>query len=325
MGRFTRLTILALGMALAAPAAAQVRREADTAAMVNPDASPALQSLFARSGLFMIAGGVLPSGHTLFLLERHGADQPVAPGSVRLALLADGTAALTHGGMSYRIGMPAGLACPLGEFVGRGGVIAYTVPRYMDPRSRLAMREAGLAHHRVAREFDGTAFESLLRAADFAQTEPLPPAVASRIAESINESHGLRGMVLNASDDDGPMIGSFINSDLQMTYHVYLMPPAEAKSATGATSIGTVEIGGVPLRYFWKLDGAGGAAVFGVEIYAQNWPASARLADLTKPGAQPTQYDVVNLYQVAALFRAVHETDAAGFTAFVGQACQHPG
>lgn len=308
MKHLVHTTLLALSLAL--PAAAQVRREANAASLVNPAASPALQALFDRSGLFMIAGGVLPSGHIVFLLEQNGATQPVAPGALHAALLPDGTPALVAAGATYRIGMPEGLACPLGKFVSRGGVIAYTIPRYKDPRSLMLMHEAGLAHHRVAREFAGTPFEALLRAADFGATEALPPAVTDRILASINQAHGLRGLIMSAADDDAPMVGSFINSDLQMTYHVYLQPAS-----------GRVEIGGVPLRYYWKLDGAGAAGVFGVEIFSQNWPAGSHLTDLTRPNAQPTQYDIVNLYQVAALFRALHETNSPAFNGFVAQAC----
>jgi hypothetical protein len=117
-------------------------------------------------------------------------------------------------------------------------------------------------------------------------------------------------MVINASDDLNSMIGSYINSGMQVTYRVYLLPRT-----------GRVEIGGVPLRYFWKMEQDGSAGVFSVEMYAQNWGAGARLTDLRAPNANPTQYDVVNFYQVAALFSQMHESNAAGFATFVNQAC----
>jgi hypothetical protein len=301
---------LAVAAQCALPADAQVRTEAAPASMVNPDNANDARSLFERSGLFMIAGGVLPSGHAVFLLDQGGNAQPVAAASIRPVALADGTTALREGGRLYHVAMPAGLACPLGQFVARDGIVAYTVPKYIDPDSRMAMLKAGLAHHRIAREFDGTPFEGLLRAADFGQTVPLPSGMAQQITASINTGNGIDGLVIYASEDLDTMIGSYINSGVQVTYHVYLMPAS-----------GSVEIGGVPLRYFWKLEHNGAAGVFSVEMYAQSWGANAHLTDFSAKNAQPTQYDVVNFYQVSALFRQLHENDAGGFARFVEQAC----
>jgi hypothetical protein len=292
----------------------QVRTEASPAALVDPVATRQAQALFERSGLFMIAGGVLPVGHAAFFLERGGATVPVDAASLHLVADPGGDVALRGAGATYLVGMPHGLACPLGRFVARDGLIAYTVPKYIDPESRSEMLRAGLLHHHIAREFDGTAFAALLKAADFGATVPLPPGVAERITDGINAPNGIRGLVIAASEDMNGLIGSYINSGMQVTYHVYLMAGS-----------GRVEIGGVPLRYFWKMEPGGAAGVFSVEMYAQNWPAGTALSDVTAPGARPTQYDVVNFYQVAGLFWQMHDTDKDGFARFVDQACASPG
>jgi hypothetical protein len=307
-----RLAGAALAFTAAAPlpAAAQVRTEPSAASLVNPQNAADARTLFERSGLFMIAGGVLPDGHAAFFLSQNGADQPVATGDVQLLAVPGGGAALRLAGNDYALAMPAGLACPLGEFVARDGVVAYTIPKYMDPGSRIAMLDAGLVHHRIAREFDNSPFVKLLKAADFGATTPLPPDVAEQITSGINKANGISGLVINASDDVDTMIGSYINSGMQVTYHVYLQPQTHS-----------VEIGGVPLRYFWKMERDNSAGVFSVEIYAQNWAPGTHLTDLTAPNAQPSQYDVVNFYQVAALFRQLHLANPEGFTHFVSQAC----
>jgi len=69
-----------------------------------------------------------------------------------------------------------------------------------------------------------------------------------------------------------------------------------------------------------SLPCTGAAGVFAVDVLAQNWPAGTRLTDLTAPGAQPTQYDIVNFYQVAGLFRQLHLSNPAQFNNFVDQA-----
>lgn len=305
MSKYTLLSTAAAALALGAayPAACQVRTEANPAALVNPTNTAETQMMFERSGLFMIAGGVVPGGHAAFFIG----NQPLPAADVQPIALANGAMALRAQGATYRLAMPAGLACPLGEFTVRDGVVAYTVPKYMDPHSRIEMLDSGLVHHRIAREFDSAPYAALLKAADFGATVPLPPTEAAQITGGINIANGISGLVLTASDDLDTMIGSYLNSGMQVTYHVYLMPASH-----------NVEIGGVPLRYFWKLDSSGAAGIFSVEMYAQNWAPGTQLS---LPNAAPTQYDVVNFYQVAGLFRQLHESNPGAFMAFVDKAC----
>jgi hypothetical protein len=301
--------LLMAGTAIS-PALAQVRIEPQTASFVDPATGHDAEMLFGRSGYFMIAGGVVLGGTATFYLERNGTDQPVAANMVVPAANRDGSVSLTYAGTTYQVGMPPGLACPLSEFVARDGIVAYTVPKYMDSESRQFMLRAGLKHHRIAREFDGTPFERLLHDADFAATTPLAPQMAHDLTASLNDANGLNGFVIDAADQAEKPVGSLINGDVQVRYHVYLMAGRQQ-----------VEIGGVPLRYFWELDNTGAAGVFAVDVLAQNWPAGTRLTDLTAPGAQPTQYDIVNFYQVAGLFRQLHLTNPAQFNRFVDEAC----
>ncbi len=291
-------------------APAQVRNEPAPGALVDPSVSPATRALFERSGIFMIAGGVLPAGHATFLMEQNGTETPVPAQDIQLATQPGGRVALVSAGITYQLGIPAGMACPLGQFIGRDGLIAYTIPKYMDPDSRRALSEAGLAHHRIAREFESTLFAPLLRAADFGDTEPLDPRVAEKITNGINRGNGLHGLILDASFDLDKLVGSYLNSDMQVTYRVYLQPATKS-----------VEIGGVPLRYYWSMDRSGVGGVFSVEAYAQNWAPDAKLSNLAAPGVRPTQYDVVNFFQVAAVFRQMHETAPAAFAGFTARAC----
>jgi hypothetical protein len=295
---------------LAAPVQAQVRVEPQPSTFINAANARSGAMLFGRSGAFMIAGGVVLGGTATFLLEHNGADVPVAADRIHPVAGPDGAVSLAYAGQSYAVQMPAGLACPLGQFVARDGIIAYTIPKFMDADSRRAMMRAGLKHHRVAQEFDGTPFEPLLRAADFAKTAPLPSGIAEALTSGMNNANGLNGFVIQAADGTNMPIGSLINTDAQITYRVYLM---QGRHQT--------EIGGVPLRYFWQLDRSGAAGVFAVEAFAQDWPAGTRLSDLSAPGTKASQYDIVNFFQVAGLFHQLQLTNPVQFQAFVETVC----
>ncbi len=309
----TRLAWLAadagcLMLALSAGASAQVRREPNIAATLSQDSSTLGSTLFARDGDFLIAGGVVLHGSAAFRLEQDGSENPVPASDVVPVAEADGRMALRYHGVTYPVGMPAGLACPLGRFVARHGLIAYTVVHFMDDDSPRSLMRAGVVRHRLAREFDGTRFEGLLRAADFAAAEKLPGNLGSSIAASVNSDNGIGAYLLTASYGGNDNVGSFVNADFQVTYQVYLMPGARR-----------VEIAGVPLRYFWQLDHSGAAGVFSVQALSQNWADAARLS---AANAAPTQYDVVNFYQVAGLFRQLDASAPAAFATFVEQACR---
>ena len=292
-------------------AVAQVRREPSATAMLSDREVEQLRRVFDQNGFYRVAGGVLPAGHAVFLLEAAGGPKPVPVTDVQPVMLPDGNVALAYRGFAYRLGMPQGLACPLGRFVERDGLIAYTKPRYMDADARRTMLQAGLVHHQVAREFDNTPFVRLLKAADFGDTEALPLHTAQYLMDSINRAHSLMGSIIDASENLDDLVGSYLNSDMQVDYRVYLMPKD-----------GRIEVGGVPLRYYWKAEPNGRAGVFSIEMYAQDWPVGAHLTNLVDRSAQPTQYDIINFFQVAGGFRQLHASEPLVFAAFARDACK---
>jgi hypothetical protein len=306
-GAWVAIHAACLTFALATGAAGQVRGEPEIAATISPDSSQFGSNLFARDGDFLIAGGVVLHGNAIFMLEENGRRVRVAAGEVMPIAEPGGRMALGYQRAVYQMGMPAGLACPLGRFVARQGTIAYTIVHYMDDESPRSLMRAGLVRHRLAREFAGTRFEPLLRAADLATTEKLPDDMGASIAASINAKNGIGALLINTSFADDQGVGSFLNSDFQVTYRTYLMAGENR-----------VEVAGVPLRYFWQLEHGGAAGVFSVESLAQNWQERAQLS---QAAAAPAQYDVVNFYQVAGVFRKLQETSPAAFGQFVEQAC----
>jgi hypothetical protein len=307
-----RILSLACAVTVCAFAAhAQIRVAPAESTYIDPDSGPLAKALFGRSGYFMIAGGVVLGGTAQFYLEQNGTDRPINPADVQPAAMGNGEIALTYDGAAYRIGMPAGLACPLGKFVDRGGIVAYTVPKFLDDDSLRTMMRIGLRHHRIAKEFDGTIFEPLLRAADFGRTRPLPPDLARKLSGDINTANGVDGFVLRVADGNDQVVGSLINTDAQVRYQVYLIPATHR-----------VEIAGVPLRYYWQMEPGGDAAVFAVDELSQDWAAGTHLTDWSALVARATQFDVVNFYQVSGVFRQLYSTQPRAFAAATKAVCQ---
>ncbi len=301
-------TCCLIALAAKTPAAAQVRTQPDPTTFIDPSATPAAAQLFERNGIFRVAGGVVLGGRTNFVVQNGAANQPIADSAIQLQADAQGGAVLRYAGADYPVRMPAGLGCPLARFVARDGLIAYTVPRFLDEDGRRELMRLGIVRHRIAHEFNNTGLEPLLRAADFAQTKPLPSTLAEPLIAALNRINGVNALVVLASDEDP--IGSMLNADVQTRYTAYLDSVHH-----------TMETAGVPLRYFWQYGLGGAAQVFSVEALAQNWQTGA---SLSAPGAPPAQVDVANFYQSAGLFREMHLADGPGFAAFTEKVCATP-
>jgi hypothetical protein len=301
------LLLAACSLLAVTPAFAQIRTAPDPTSYIDPSTTPQAARLFERNGLFRVAGGVVLGGRANFVVERAGTTQQVADNALRIEADGNGGATLIYAGATYPIRMPPGLACPLARFTERNGLIAYTATRYLDEDGRRQLLHLGIVHHRIAREFDGTPFEPLLRAADFAPTKPLPATLAQPLIAAVNHINGVNSLIVLASDTDPDWAGSMLNADVQVRYTAYLDPARH-----------TLEMAGVPLRYFWQYGLGGVAEIFSIEALAQNWPAGTGLA---APGAKPGQTDVANFYQSAGLFREMHVADGPAFAEFTERVC----
>lgn len=289
------------------PLVAQVRRAASYSTFINPAPTPVVRGTFARGGLFAIAGGVVLHGKAQFLIESATKKQTVAGATVRLLYENPGAVYLTQGSNRYSLEMHRGLACPLGRFVQRGGEIAYTIPEDESLEAAARLTKQGLVEigpdEWIAKEFAKTVFASLMEAADFADVDPLPETIAAQLVTTVNASVSPAAR----TEVEG---GSYINSDAQVTYRVFLM---EGKNRA--------EISGVPLRYFWRQASDGSAIIKDVAVLSQDWPRNARLTNFLRGSEEPTQYDVVSFYQTAAVFRQLNAAAPSDFKSFVTSAC----
>jgi hypothetical protein len=285
----------------------QVRRTTAYSTFISPTPTRVVTGTFSSGGIFAIAGGVVLHGKAQFLLETATSKQTVAGETVGLAAGNEGAVYLTQGGDKYRLGVHKGLACPLGRFVLRDGEIAFTVPADNSAASLRRLAARGLVRATdggwIAKEFANTDFEGLMADADFADTVTLPNTLSAQLMTGVNTS-------VSATARSEVERGSYINSDAQVTYRVFLL-----------AGKGRAEVAGVPLRYYWSYAADRSAIVNRIEVLEQEWPDRPRLTDFASLDAETTQYDVASLFQSAGIFRQVRTQAPADFRAFVTAAC----
>jgi hypothetical protein len=278
---------------------------------VNPLATEATHRVFGAGGLAGISGGVMFQGDAVFVRE---GTNPGRIDAASLSLLASqsGNIDLVSGTDRYSLSVHAGLACPLGQFVQRGGEIAFSIPPDTTSEAFARLQTAGAVRLDAysnpvfaAREFATTQFVPLLEKADFADVVPLPEKLAASIIANINKASGT-GVVSGE--------GSYVNTDAQTTYQAYLVD--------GQSGKGRVEVSGVPLRYSWVRRRDGSSGVFQVEAFSQSWAGLPSLTDFRRQEGA-TQYDVISAYQAAGLFRALRRANGPAFATFVESACRY--
>lgn len=268
---------------------------------------------FGQGGFAFIAGGVVLDGQAEFYLDEN--KQMVSAADLALQVDERQKVYLTYRGVPYQLEAHAGVACPLGKFIIRNGLVLYTVPPDVpkgleDEQARRITKE-GLVRVRmsggfVAKEFENTNFVELLSGSDFAATVSLPKNINEELVQSINDALG-KGRRL--AEDLGPM-GSYVNTDSQIVYKTYLLAGTKR-----------VDIAGVPLRYDWDYATDGLALVNSVRAYSTKWRGAPELANLADKNARVSQYDYVTFYQIGGIFRQIFMSNPSSFRSFVDKAC----
>lgn len=333
---------LAIALSAASPGLAKIRPFDPQKANSLIDPNPAgLNSTFGTGGLFDIGGGVIFQGRSKFFLQSGDRQVAVPTSTLSLTMGPDREVYVNYADSAakrFSLDLHDGIACPLGKFVSREGFIAYTIPADMSNEARQRMRRAGLlapngdriedeevsstlsflGRRKLAAEFANTKFMPLLHAADFADARDLPSDLEDTIISRLNASLGTDRSLSDRA------IGSFVNTDQQVTYEVYLM-----------LDTGRVETVGVPLRYHWKLAEDGSALVEEVQALSEPDPTD-KLTDLSHLDREPpqhdligfleaaemfTQYDVISLFHAAGVFRGIYAANPRSFAEFVTRAC----
>lgn len=274
----------------------------DHSKYINPEAVERIADVFdpVPGALFRVAGGVILDGSAAFYLEGEDSADLISPSQVTLQIENE-LVFLVHDGVSFALEIHHGIACPLGEFVQRGGIIAFTIPPMSEAEDIERLVAEGIVEGGYAREFMGTPFEGLFYGMDFAAPAPLPDGLSDRIVDAVSIAAGL-------IQDSVSSIGSYVNSDQQVEYQVYLM--------VGSNE---VEVAGAPLRYDWDWQTNGQPRI----NFVTGWSLEFEQDRVATVGAEPFgQYDYVNAAQVAGIFRELSRTNPSNFSTFVSDACR---
>jgi len=266
---------------------------------------------FGRGGFAFIAGGVVLNGQAQFYLEDSRGAQAVSPGDVTLRIDGSQNVYLNYRETGYKLEAHRGIACPLGQFIARNGAVGFTippnVPAEFEEEQERQLREAGLVFASggwIAKEFANTNTASLLEEADFADTVDLPDDLNNHLIQTINAAVG------GDRDENMEVEGSYVNTDSQITYQVYLLAQSRR-----------VDVAGVPLRYSWSHANDGSAIVTLVEAFSTDWPKGSLIADLSAHNGDTSQYDYVVFYQTGGIFRQIFMSNPTSFRSFVAKAC----
>jgi len=311
---------IAVALAIAASAVTQSYAEvrpwaADYSSIINQNApTQRVARHFRRVGAYRITRGVLFDSSAVFFLERGSGRIPVAASALALDMDAAGRVFLTHAGTRFQMEVHAGLSCPLGRFVQRNGTLAYSITAPARFSQELGTHglvpgteREGFGREWIPREFSGSPFLDLLYEADLArEVVDLPENVSTSLLVNVNRAVGRLPRSVETFD---VVDGSYMNTDSLIPYRVFLVAGANR-----------VDVSGVPLRYHWREGRDGSLIVIGVQAFSQDFKERG-ISNLASRGASPTHYDVVVLYQTAAVFRALRRTDPARFTQFVTRAC----
>lgn len=304
---------------IALTAEAGLRGNMDSSRYFNPEASEKMRDNFTPGPVspFRIGGGVFLQGNAAFFLEKSGATTAVAPEEMEL-VYDSGSVTIGLKEDRFPLDMHEGLACPLSRMIMRGGELAYSQSYSRTDAAADALKKAGLValgddilQKAVAQEFAGTIFEELVKGADFGETVPLPNDERIAAIAAISERAGLRFLPQSGADR-----GRYMNTDAQVTYQVFLVDDGVSR----------VDIGGLPLRYYWHNDplNPDAAIISDVELFSVEGITNGGPRAFDDGGGYAAfgQYDYILLHQVAGIFRTLAASNPNTFGVFSEAACE---
>ena len=291
----------------------RIRVHEDYSRFINPDSVEPIASIFipGPGSLFRSVGGVILDGSAVFYAETSSATVPIMPSQIQLDV-EGGDIFLNYDNNLFAIEIHQDLACPLGRFVRRGGIIAFTLPPMHELEDVMRLSNEGVVFKLMqfgyagefvvgyAREFVDTPFENLFFGMDFLDTVPLTDELSNQIIENVSTAAGL------TQDSMVNREGSYINSDQQVEYQVYLV-----------VENSEVDVAGMPLKYHWDWQEDRQPRIQKVEGWSSVFDRN-RIATSDEIFGQ---YDYINTAQVAGIFRELSRDNPMNFSDFVDDAC----
>lgn len=279
----------------------------DHSKYINPSSTERIARVFnPRSGIFRVEGGVILDGSASFYVEVGGVTSFIDPSKVTI-LAREKDVFLVHNKAEFLLEIHDGLACPLGQFVRRGGTLAFTplspmteLPPMPEQADLARLIDEGIVQNTIAGEFFNTPFYSLFEGMDFLERAKLPQALSKELAASISAEAGI-------TESPYSTLGSHIISDQQVEYKVFLVKESDE-----------VEIGGAPLLYDWDWQDNGQPVINYVDGWSLDFERN-RLANF--PDEAFGQYDFVVTAQAAGVFRELSQANPNLFNGFVAHVC----
>lgn len=291
--------------------AGNIRKTTYYTPFISSVPTPATLAFFrSPTSPWRITGGVVLRGGARFYIQDSANQTEVPIGELSLSADKNGIVTISRKQQSYHLDMFPNFACPLGRFVARDALIAYTELDGVTEDMAQQIAKAGLVDsnlvsrfdNSIAREFLDTPFERLFERADNAQVVSLDAATAAPMVLNINKAIG-------SNPNSSFNRAAFVHADFQVAYKVYLVDSSKE-----------VDTEGVPLRYHLKYSRGSLPYIDRIEVFSQEWPDNTTLT--REPDSKSfTQYDVVWAFQAAAIFREFYRSDKAAFAKFLAQAC----
>ena len=316
------LFVFLIAFCFAANSALAVRTISSMSSVANPSSGHRVAGIMS-SGKNRITGGVILDGETIFVLEATSGDEELDASTLRLEF-EENDVFLVRGDSRFAYEMHRSLVCPLARFVGGEGDIVYSLPSDSSPAAFRQLRSQGLVQRGeleawVAKEFKTSAHILLLHAMDFADEIELPSDLERSIRESIN---GLSG----AGDTKTNDWASYFNSASMSNITAFLSEDTQ-----------TVEMEGIPLRFYWEPGQSGADIISNIAAYSQELGSDTLtdldaldlpnvddlgFVDFLTAGTNFNQIDYISAYQSAVLFKTIRAEDIGSFESFELRACQ---
>jgi hypothetical protein len=302
--RKTVLTIL-LVFLVVFNALGQVRTKLEASRFINP--SPAAATYFRTAVRY--GGGVVPYGSAEFISPTNA---KLKANQLELVILDEpklsnnrtdyDAIGIRWQGEVYQLSVPDDLIYPLMKFVQRGSYIAYTVAvagfdedyfkkNYLVYVGKVKLDGEDFNAY-AARELRSAPHVKFLKALDLLTvTEPMNAKLTAMIMRDVGTGP-LQLLQLAQSSS----ISSYVNADFHVTYKVFLVDNGKK----------VVDVGGLPLRYYWTVASDGSAmAIRGVEVF--RFPRKE----------YSLQDRAVMFFQTAAILRQFNRDNKPAFNRFL--------
>lgn len=266
-------------------------------------AANARAEAYTGSAVVRYGGGVVPRGGAVFVLGEGPQSEKISPNALEIRVeipkqLFNGSVdydsfQIVHKNKAYNLDIDDEVFCRLVPFIARDAFLLFTVPPAAKGEALKALQADGLVRCPqtllgksvyMAKEFETTNYFDFFFWVDIlSSTTKLPNDAATKILAGMKKNH------IKAEGDP-----EWVNADFHVDYLVMLRTANDKL---------WVDVGGVPLRYYWRLEPDSTLKVVRVEAFEM--PSNGN--------RDKDQYRAIALFQAAAILRQFKSDNPSGF------------